>query len=238
MIRNDWVGGNDVPAVTAPPLLGATELDLRPRALSCLHTFERADDLSAGLESAGYVVQSVDAVADLNDLIAADDDIVVVLHEGIDDWLRLVADLVHAKPLVRPIVLGALDNPEEFLAAVAAGVVGFCAADAELDAIVRTIDDVRATGVAVPRGMVGPLVARVRHGRGHTVRSAAGLIDLTDREWEVMQLLLQRRSTREMATELFVSVGTVRSHISTLLSKLGAVDREDAIALIERGRSF
>jgi len=48
--------------------------------------------------------------------------------------------------------------------------------------------------------------------------------------------MLQRRSTKETADVRFVYVGTVRCHVSPLLHKLGAVDREDAIAMVERRR--
>ena len=180
--------------------------------------------------------RSVDTASDLDVLIDVDDDVIVVLHEGIHDWLRVVANLARARPRAQPMLLGTADNPDEFLAAVTAGVAGFCSDVADIDAIVRTIDALRFTGTAIPRGMVGPLIAQVRRGRGYTLPSAAGEIDLTHREWQVMQLLLQRRSTREISHELFVSVGTVRSHVSALVSKLGAVDRDDAIAMIERGR--
>jgi two-component system, NarL family, response regulator DesR len=66
--------------------------------------------------------------------------------------------------------------------------------------------------------------------------TAAGPIDVTDRELEIMQLMLQRRTTREIADALFVSVGTVRSHVSALVHKVGAVDRDDLIAIVERAQ--
>jgi DNA-binding CsgD family transcriptional regulator len=66
--------------------------------------------------------------------------------------------------------------------------------------------------------------------------TAAGPIDVTDREWEIMQLMLQRRTTREIADALFVSVGTVRSHVAALVHKVGAVDRDDLIAIVERAQ--
>jgi DNA-binding CsgD family transcriptional regulator len=46
--------------------------------------------------------------------------------------------------------------------------------------------------------------------------------------------MLQRRSTREIADALYVSVGTVRSHVSALMHKVGAVDRDDLITMVER----
>ena len=78
------------------------------------------------------------------------------------------------------------------------------------------------------------LVVEVRQGRGHRIRTTAGHIDVTNREWEILQLLAQRRSTQEVAGTLFVPVGTVRSHISALLRKLGAVDRDDLVRMIVR----
>ena len=119
---------------------------------------------------------------------------------------------------------------------MSAGVVGVCPRDASEAAIERSIRSIVQTGVAIPRTLTKPLVDAVRQrGGGHIVQTAAGEITVTDREWEVLQMLLQRRSTAEMADNLFVSVGTVRSHVSTLLRKLGAVDREDVIALVTHG---
>lgn len=161
--------------------------------------------------------------------------LVVVFDESNQDWMRQVADLTRGRTRVGALLLSNLDQPDEFLAALNAGVGGFCRPDAGAEAIVRTVRAVHESGVAIPRDLVVPLVEQVRRGRGHSVHTAAGVIDVTDREWQVMQLLLQRRTTREMAEELLVSVATVRSHVSALMKKLGAVDRDDAIALIERG---
>lgn len=193
-------------------------------------------DLGAALGEVGYEVHIAPDVSAIAEHVEPHEPAIVVLDHADHDWLRLVSDQLAARPASRPVLLAELDGAEEFLAAVNAGVAGFCAPDAGIHAIVRTIESVRSSGIAIPRSMVVPLVDEVRHGRGHRVLTAAGPIDVTDREWDILQLLLQRRSTREMAGALFVSVGTVRSHVSALLRKLGAVDREDAIALVERGR--
>jgi DNA-binding NarL/FixJ family response regulator len=55
---------------------------------------------------------------------------------------------------------------------------------------------------------------------------------LTNREWEVLVLLGQGRTTREIATRLVVSAGTVRSHVAALLRKLGPPDRVTLAATI------
>lgn len=194
--------------------------------------------LCEALVEACYCVDAVGRLERVVDMVGPDQGAIVVLDETEPDWLRIIADLVQQRPSVQPVLLADPDGSEEFLAVVSAGVCGLVPPDSDLDAIVRTIESVRRSGSAIPRRFVPSLISRVRHGRGHLVNSAAGPIDITDREWEILQLLLQRRSTKEMAEAMFISVGTVRSHVSTLLQKLGAADRADAIAMIEHsGRS-
>lgn len=214
--------------------------EVRARVVLACAPARRSCELDEALADAGFDVSCAGGFGDDLDrmLELADGStlVLVLLDDEDDDWLRLVADLVRRFPTARPLALVDLPGPDDFLAAIGAGVAGFTAPDASVDAIVRTATSIAEQGVAIPRSMVSALVDEVRHGRGHSVRTAAGTIVVTDREWEILQLLLQRRSTREMADRLYVSVGTVRSHVSTLLKKLGAVDRDDAIRLIERSQ--
>lgn len=193
-------------------------------------------ELATALGDVGFEVQIADAVTDMTRRLGSDDRMIVIIDDADGKWLRIVSEVKAAHPDAILVLLAAVDVAEEFLAAVCAGVAGFCSPGTGLDAIVRTVESVRQSGVAIPRSLVPALVEQVRHGHGHRIKTAAGPIEVTDRENDILQLLMQRRSTREMAETLFVSVGTVRFHVSTLLKKLGAVDREDAIALIERGR--
>ena len=204
------------------------------RAVLCLADAKLDTRLAGALAEAGFETDSRTDLLGISASVDGDALVVLVLDDSQRGWLRVVTDLMQSRPTVRPVVLSNIDNPDEFLAAVMAGVGGFCRTDASVDAIVRTVQSVYESGVAIPRDMVGPLVAHVRHGRGHRMMTAAGPINVTDREWEIMQLMLQRRTTREIADALYVSVGTVRSHVSALVHKVGAVDRDDLIAMVER----
>lgn len=223
----------DVFSVEGPHHTSMIRAETRARAVLCLAC---ASELTEALEADGYEVVVSSSIEQAVDMASAEVASIVVLDQGAPDWMRHVSDLRHERPDVLVVMISTLDSSDEFLAAVAAGVDGFCTADASTAAVVRTIHSVESSGVAIPRSMVRPLVEHVRHGRGRLVHTAAGSVEVTDREWEVLSLIFQRRSTREMADELFVSVGTIRSHVSTLLKKIGAVDRDDAIRLIERGR--
>ena len=206
------------------------------RVLTYLPSHAFTDDLHSALVEAGCEPVPVDDLDGLIDRVQPDEPVLVVIDETVDEWLPTVATLVQVRPTARPVLLAQIDNPDVFLCAVMAGVVGFCRPDSSVDAIIRTIKSVCESGMAIPRDMVEPLVAHMRQGRGHQVQLATGKIDVTDREWEILLLLMQRRSTKEMAETMFVSQATVRGHVSAVLKKLGAVDREDAIALIRRNQ--
>ena len=84
---------------------------------------------------------------------------------------------------------------------------------------------------AISRSMSMRLLEQLRR-RPDT--SAQGLrpvrSQLTSREWEVLDLVCERKTTDEMATELFLSPETVRSHVKSIYRKLGVNSRDDAIA--------
>ena len=87
--------------------------------------------------------------------------------------------------------------------------------------------------VAFPRRHTGHLVAALRgHDARRTAVAAKAGARLSDREWEVLQLLAADASTAEMARRLAISEVTVRRHVSSLLRKLRVRDRGSAAALL------
>jgi DNA-binding NarL/FixJ family response regulator len=73
-------------------------------------------------------------------------------------------------------------------------------------------------------------------GRRRTVIGMRGRVDLTSREWEVLDMLCEELSTAEIAERLSLSPVTVRRHVSETMRKLGARDRAEAVALVEERR--
>jgi DNA-binding NarL/FixJ family response regulator len=131
------------------------------------------------------------------------------------------------------VILTHFEHELDFLTALQAGASGFCEPDAPSDAIVRAVNDVLVNGTAIPRPLVALLVAQVRHGHGRFVTTSDGVVDVTEREWEVLSLLRLGRSTAQIAEELFVAAATVRSHVWALVHKLSVEDRDDMIALLD-----
>ena len=73
-----------------------------------------------------------------------------------------------------------------------------------------------------------------RGGRGHGPGGASPFASLTDRELEVLRLLAQGRSNREIGAELFITTKTASVHVSNILAKLGAASRTEAAAIAYR----
>jgi DNA-binding NarL/FixJ family response regulator len=210
--------------------------DVRTTVVVAVSARDLATQLTRALSSTGFVVVDAPQITHIADVTDEDDHFVAIVDDTGSGWLRDVSDLLQVRPNARPLALMEVESAAELLAAVSAGVVGFVSPNADLDAMVRTARELLDNGAAIPRGLVPALVEEVRRGRGRSVSTAVGPIDVTEREWEILQLMLQRRSTREISEMLFVSVGTVRSHISALGRKLGAADREDTIRLLEQRR--
>jgi DNA-binding NarL/FixJ family response regulator len=143
--------------------------------------------------------------------------------------------LVSLYPRVRVIVLSPELGGDELLEAVLAGAAGYLAKDMSLERLPHAIRGVLAGEVALPRRHADKLLAELRRRDAARERVAARTgASLTDREWDVLQLLGEGASTAEIADRLRISQVTARRHISSLLAKLGVDDRASAARLASR----
>ncbi|MGZ4179562.1 MAG: response regulator [Solirubrobacteraceae bacterium] len=166
-------------------------------------------------------------------------DIRMPVLDGIEATRKLVADGSPA----RIIVLTTFDLDEYVHAAIRAGASGFLLKDVTPANLFDAI-----TIVARGDALLAPSVTRRLLERFATTlpvgdRSSAALAELTAREVEVLRLLAGGLSNAEIAAELVVSEATVKTHISSVLRKLGLRDRVQAVivayetGLVDRGRS-
>jgi DNA-binding NarL/FixJ family response regulator len=126
------------------------------------------------------------------------------------------------------LVLTMHEDDESLLAAVRAGAAGYLLKGADREHIVRSVEAV-ARGEAV---FGSGVAARLLHHVGGTgLRPARPFPQLTDRELEVLDLVAQGLGNQAIARRLFLSDKTIRNTVSTVVAKLHAQDRGDAIAL-------
>jgi len=133
----------------------------------------------------------------------------------------------------RVIVLTVFDLDEYVFGALRAGASGFLLKEVLPDELVRAIRLVAAgealLAPAATRRLIEAYVAQPE-------RRVTPLPDVTAREREVLELVARGRSNEEIAAELHVSMGTVKTHVGRLLTKLGARDRTQlVVAAYESG---
>jgi DNA-binding NarL/FixJ family response regulator len=148
---------------------------------------------------------------------------------GIDAISKIAAKL----PRTAVVAFTASREDEDLFDALRAGAAGFLYKEIDPGSLPRVVRAVFAGEGALPRRLVPLLIERFR-GRSHHRRvSVEGRVsvDLTSREWEVYHLLQEGLSTSDIARRLFISRGTVRTHVASILKKLDVPDRESAIHL-------
>jgi len=129
------------------------------------------------------------------------------------------------------IILLTSAEDEVGLVGLQAGAFGFLNKDLNVEALPRAIFGAMAGEAAISRSLGTVLVQQLRR---RVPSSSAGLRPvrsmLTSREWEVFDLLCERKTTDAIADELFLSPETVRSHVKAIFRKLGVNSREEAVA--------
>jgi DNA-binding NarL/FixJ family response regulator len=154
-------------------------------------------------------------------------DIRMPVLDGVEATRRLVA----AGSPARILVLTTFDLDEYVHAAIRAGASGFLLKDVTPAKLLEAIRIVAAGDALLAPSVTRRLLERFASTLPVGDRSRESLGELTARETEVLRLLAGGLSNAEIAAELVVSEATVKTHISSLLRKLGLRDRVQAVIL-------
>ncbi|MCS5498465.1 response regulator transcription factor [Cnuibacter physcomitrellae] len=168
------------------------------------------------------------------------------------DGIQATRAIVHASPGSRILILTTFDLDEYAFAALDAGASGFLLKDAQPTELVAAIEAV-ATGDAavsprVTRRLLDIVSGRLSDAQGGAAGSvasagaplavdpdtAARLGELTEREREVLVAMAEGLTNSEIASRLFLSESTVKTHVGRVLMKLDARDRVQAVILALR----
>lgn len=175
-----------------------------------------------GLEVVGEAADGVEAIAEYRksrpDITLVD--LRLPKLSGVEVIQRIRMEAPHA----RLIVLTTYDGDEDIYRALKAGAKGYLLKGMTTQELIATIREVHAGKAHIPPAIAEKLAERM------------GTEDLTPREAEVLEQIVNGKSNKEIATELAISEATVKTHINSLLSKLGVTDRtQAATAAIRRG---
>ncbi len=178
--------------------------------------------VAEGLDVVGEAADGVEAITQFRkhqpDITLVD--LRLPRMSGVDVIERIRMETPHA----RFIVLTTYDGDEDIYRALKAGARAYLLKGMTSEELINTIRAVHAGKSYIPPAIAERLAERM------------GAQDLTQREFEVLEHIVQGKSNKEIAAELEVSEATVKTHINSLLGKLGVTDRtQAATAAIQRG---
>ena len=159
-------------------------------------------------------------------------DIVLMdLHMPIMNGVQATRAIVTHHPDVRVVVLTTYADEAWVVDAIRAGASGYLLKDAPRERLVDAIRGTMEGETHLDPSVAGGLLVRIS---SQPENGASLDADLTDREREVLVLLAKGLSNKEIAERLYLSEGTVRNYVSSVLAKLGVHDRTQAAVIAVR----
>lgn len=193
--------------------------------------------VTAALERDGFVVCAT--VADARSAIEAarrerPDVCLLDVHmpgEGIHAAETIAREL----PETAVVMLTVSRTDADLLNALRAGASGYLLKDIDPARLPLALRGVLSGEAALPRRLVAVLIEEFRERKRRRRIPLVGRrsVELTDREWEVLETMRLGWTTEQIAEGFFISPVTVRTHIASILRKLQVPDREAAIALLD-----
>lgn len=153
----------------------------------------------------------------------SDIDIVLLGSRNGQNLFDLMASMKAIRPDMRIIVTGSGADNETILKAVTAGAKGYVDEAASPADFIMAIRIVNQGSVWAPRHVLSTFIERVTSSPGRIF--PAGRVNFTDREKEVLELLVAGRSNKEIGSALGIEERTVKAHVAKLMRKVGVQNR-------------
>ena len=193
--------------------------------------FSSLIDAEEDLEVVGQAAdgrQAVELAADLGpDVVVMD--VRMPVTDGIQATRQILSERTAFVP--RVLILTTFDLDEYVFEALRAGASGFALKSRPLEELLSAIRTVAAGEALLAPSVTRRLIAHFAEADRTPRKTPPGLADLTDREREVLTLVARGQSNAELVETLHVSLPTVKTHVSRILTKLGARDRTQLVVL-------
>ena len=154
------------------------------------------------------------------------------------DGIEATRRIKDKHPSISVIVLTMYDNDAHVIDAVRAGASGYLLKDTSRELLLHTIRTVSSGATLIKTNLLYEAISSLVTSRnGHQkpgVSASEGLEALTGREQEVLELVVDGRTNREIGRELGITEDTVKKHMQSILAKLDATSRTSAIAKATR----
>lgn len=192
--------------------------------------------MRSALEGHGFTIaaEAGNAAAAIEAAIEHQPDVALLDINMPGNGIVAAVEISTRAPKTAVVMLTVSRDDDDLFAALRAGAVGYLLKDTDPDRLPMALNGVLNGEGALPRTLVARLVEEFR-GRGKRRLKLGGNrnVELTPREWQVLEGLRDGLSTEEISELLYVSPVTVRSHVSAILRKLKVPDRAAAIKLLK-----
>ena len=138
------------------------------------------------------------------------------------DGVGVIEEIRQQDPSARIVILTTYDGDNDIYRAIKAGAKGYLLKDARREEILDCIRKVSIGETCIPQALLQKLTTGISSE------------PLTDREAEVLQLLANGKSNKEIGAKLFISEFTVKGHLRNIFTKLNVLSRTEAIAMAAR----
>lgn len=187
---------------------------------------------ASGIEVLGERENGADAVAALREIPA--DIVLMDVRMPVLDGIEATRQIVEAGHPAKVIVLTTFDADEYVVRALSHGAAGFLLKDTPPDQIVAAIHAVHAGDPALSPKITAQLIRQVADGDS-SAADAGALERLTERERDVAMAIGRGASNAEIASQLHMSLATVKAHISSIFTKLDATNRVQVAIRVHDG---
>jgi DNA-binding NarL/FixJ family response regulator len=179
----------------------------------------------AGFESVFAEVPGVQAVTTTLAAAMKDTTLDLVLVGLVNplDSFETLAKLKAERPRLKLIVMGSEANEETIISAIAAGAKGYLEETVTPEQVTQCIEVVESGSIWAPRKVLSKFVDRMLHATERRVLRHN--FNFTEREQEVLRLLVAARSNREIALTLGIEERTVKAYVAKLMRKVGVQNR-------------
>jgi DNA-binding NarL/FixJ family response regulator len=200
------------------------------------HPAQRAG-VRAALEDGGFhvVAEAKDADGAVEAVVEHGPQVCLLDVHMPGNGIAAAARISAHNPDIAIVMLTVSRDDDDLFDALRAGASGYLLKDTAPERLPLALQGVLVGETPMPRNLVSRLVNEFQEkGRRRRVPIIGKKgVELTAREWEVLNLMREELSTADMAERLFVSPTTIRTHVSTILKKLHVSSREEALRLLD-----
>jgi DNA-binding NarL/FixJ family response regulator len=180
----------------------------------------------ADTEIVGEATTGEEAI-ELSERLQPDVTLMDIKMPGING-IEATREIVHTSPHISVLIVTMFEDNDSVFAAMRAGARGYLLKDARQQEVLRAIRAVN-DGEAIFGPGVAQRLIDFFSAEKKPAASPRAFPELTDREEEVLNLIAQGYGNKEIAEQLFLSLKTVRNHVSNIFTKLQVADRAQAV---------